>query len=137
MYGVDLHHLWRRRQGRKILDLLDGLPRNSLYKAAIFNDPEVAKVLVDREEEAEQAGSQEPEFAWEVNEFGPEVIALQRIERLLDELNVMMGQQIAGKKSKRKPGRLPKLVTALDAERSNRQKAVASSIIAQFTPWAA
>lgn len=97
----------------------------------------MAKILVDREEDEEREGNRPPEFEWGVEEFSPNVIALQRIEHLLDELAVMMGQQIAGKKSKRKPRRLPKLTTALDAERESRQKQVANSIIEQFTPWAA
>lgn len=117
--------------------MLDGLPRNSLYRSAILNDPEAARLIVDQEEENERDGGPEPEFEWAVQEFSPEVIALQRIERLLDELAVMTGQQIAGKKSKRKQGRLPKLATAIEAERDRRQKAVGNSIIEQFTPWAA
>lgn len=137
VYGVDLHDLWRARQGVRILDLLNMLPRNSAYKQAILNDPDVAKRIVDQEEEADREGKAPPSFEWEISEFSPEVIALQRVERLLDELAVMTAQQVAGKKSKRRASRLPKLVTAIDAERESRQKRVANSIIEQFTPWAA
>lgn len=128
--------MWRTRQGVRILDLLDGLPRNSRYRKAVLNDPEVAKVIVDREEEAEKNGDPAPEFEWEIDEYSPVIIAVQRLERLLDELAVRADQQLRGKKSKRKPRPLPKLRSAIEAERASRRNARANSIIERFTPWA-
>lgn len=137
MYGVDLHTLWRRREGQHILDLLDGLPRNSRFRAAMLNDPEFAKMIVDQEDKRRQSGEDDEPFQWGLEEFSPEVIALQRLEGLLDELAVILTAQVEGKKSKRKPQDPVKVRTAVEVERERRKVEMGNSIIERFTPWAA
>jgi hypothetical protein len=43
--GIDLGELWRARQWRKLLNLIEHLPRNSFFNEARANDPEVAEYL--------------------------------------------------------------------------------------------
>ena len=137
VYGVDLHTLWRRREGQRIIDLLDGLPRNSRFRAAMLNDPEFAKMIVDQEDKRRQSGEDDEPFQWGPAEYSPEVIALQRLEGLLDELAVVVTAQLQGKKSKRKPQDPVKVRTAVEVERERRKVEMGNSIIERFTPWAA
>lgn len=116
---------------------MDGLPRNTRYRSAVLNDPDMARIILDQEEEARRRGDIEQKFEWDPSEYSPEVIAVQRLEGLIDELAVILTAQLQGKKSKRKQQGLPKLRTAVEAERDRRRAKQGSSIIERFTPWAA
>lgn len=137
VYGVDLHTLWRRREGQRIIDLLDGLPRNSRFRAAMLNDPGFAKMIVDQEDKRRLDGEDEQPFEWDPAEYSPEVIALQRVESKLDEVLVYQDRQLYQKKSKRKPQDPVKVRTAVEVERERRKVEMGNSIIERFTPWAA
>lgn len=45
--GENFGQLWRRRRWRKLMGLIDRLPRNSYYHLAIANDEEHAQMLAD------------------------------------------------------------------------------------------
>ena len=103
----------------------------------MLNDPEFAKMIVDQEDKRRQSGEDDEPFQWGLEEFSPEVIALQRLEGLLDELAVILTAQVEGKKSKRKPQDPVKVRTAVEVERERRKVEMGNSIIERFTPWAA
>ena len=56
MAGVDLGELWRRRQYRRLLQLIDHLPSHSHYTAAMMDDPEHAKMIAEAQAKASAAG---------------------------------------------------------------------------------
>lgn len=136
MYGVDLHELWRARQGVRILDLLDGLPKACRYRRALLNDPEMAKAIVDQEEKDRAAGKTESGWAPDLAELDDEMIQLRRLEQLMEEMATLLHQQLAGKKSKRKPKQPPEPRTAVQAERDRRAAERGENIIQIFTPHA-
>lgn len=45
---MDLGHLWRTRQARRALNLIDHLPPTSHYLAAVANDEDVARQILAR-----------------------------------------------------------------------------------------
>lgn len=55
-FGVDLGDLWRSRQWRTLLDLIDHLPSHSWYSAAVAEDEEHAELL--RKAMAERGGDE-------------------------------------------------------------------------------
>lgn len=58
--GTDLGELWRSRQYRLLLNLIDHLPSNSYYAQAALNDEEHTRLLARAQKAAEDAGVEGP-----------------------------------------------------------------------------
>lgn len=84
--GVDMQTLWRGRRWRKLLNLIDHLPRHSYYSEAVANDPEHAKMLAKANAEREAAGEEKKKYTPPMTQWTPEVSA---IADLIDSVNAM------------------------------------------------
>lgn len=71
---MDLGELWRARKWRKLLNLIDRLPRWSLFQEAKANDPEIARQLV---------GVELPEYQHRFSEWTPEREAIASLYDLM------------------------------------------------------
>lgn len=123
-----LGELWRSRQWRYLLNLIDHLPGHSHYAAAVANDPEhadkLAKALAERAESGEQVDKGPSLILWT-----PEVRVLAD---LIDEIKrlrhvIIMANSEKGKAPKA-PDPYPRPKSALDgatkrAEHARRQAA--------------
>lgn len=109
---LDLAELWRKRRWRRLLNLIDHLPRHSHYIAAMANDEELAESLPEPTQ-----GSGAPPLT----EFTPEVERLTLIADRLAEVVTAVGNTVA-KKPRRPPRQLPRPVTAHDRIKRRRRR---------------
>lgn len=58
--GIDPGALWRSRQWRMLLNLIDHLPQNTWYQAAVNDDPEHAEMVLAAREKAKKDGAPDP-----------------------------------------------------------------------------
>jgi hypothetical protein len=122
--GLDLATEWRSRRWRKLLNIIDGLPRTSAFVNAMANDDEIADVLL----EAAERQSSRPTL----EEYTPEREALDAVRDLL-------GQVVAGLLvlNRQKPPRLklvPRPETAIDRARRRQQLRRHESLVARLLP---
>jgi hypothetical protein len=81
----DLGGLWRSRQWRKLLNLIDHLPQDTWYHQMISEDIEHAMMILRAQKRAKERGDRvEPPKGPQVKTWSPEVDALTRV---LDAVN--------------------------------------------------
>lgn len=130
IHRVDLDEAWRARRWRRLLTLIDRLPRNTLYSAAVANDPEHVKLLA-KEMAARAAEARKDEdgpTGPSLSDWSPELDMLAHIADKLDRLIYTTVQVATNGKSGEKPQPHPRPQTALArelrrAERERRQAA--------------
>lgn len=83
MRGIDLGQLWRARRWRKLLNLIDQLPRDSHYVEAQLDDEELAALMLTLPA---------PAASRRMSEWTPEVEALAVV---IDRLTEVIAVQIA------------------------------------------
>lgn len=88
--------LWRTRQWRKLLNLIDHLPGHSLYAEAVAQDDEAAERYLDA------AGGGAHAYRPRLSDWTPEVAALGQV---VDRLANVFGAIVAG--NGQPPPRLP------------------------------
>lgn len=112
--GVDLGHLWRSRQWRKLLNLIDHLPGHSLYAEAVSQDEVAAQAYLDSDSPAGTVASPR------LSDFTPETAALAAVfDRLADVISATVAAA-GGKPPKTQP--YPRPVPA--TSRVRRRKAL-------------
>lgn len=121
---MDLATEWRGRRWRKLLNLIDHLPRDSAYVEAIANDDAMADQLVE----------QVPETAPgpRLSDWSPEVEALYALVDRVTEL-IHLTAAVNGAK----PGRMqpaPRPVTAFDRARIRRRVRKHRDLVARVLP---
>ena len=104
--GVSLSSLWKSRQWRKLLNLIQSLPPNSLFNEALTNDKETMMTLHRIQEERRKSG--------EVDErpVGPRVSQVSEEARRLGEVASLirwLGGVIVTASPKFKGGKIPKV----------------------------
>lgn len=104
--GVSLSSLWKSRQWRKLLNLIQSLPPNSLFNEALTNDKETMMTLHKTQEERRKSG--------EVDErpVGPRVSQVSEEARRLGEVASLirwLGGVIVTASPKFKGGKIPKV----------------------------
>lgn len=117
---------WRARRWRKLLDLIDQLPRSSRLIEAMAADMELAEEIV------KSSGDDDPLPRRRVSEYTPEVELLSMI---FDRLGDVVQTQLAvhGVKPKKlQPA--PRPVTALQKAKNNQRKERHLSLVAQLLP---
>jgi hypothetical protein len=120
--GMDLATEWRSRRWRKLLNLIDWLPRNSPYIEAVANDDEVAASLVD-----EPSGS-----GPRMSEWSPEREAtVDAVDRLGNVLQAIVA--VAGVKPP-SVTRMPRPDTAFDRELRRRRQQRHLDLVAMVLP---
>jgi hypothetical protein len=124
--GMDLGELWRTRQWRKLLNLIDHLPRNSFFTAAVANDDEhVEQIIAARE----RAGSEEASGP-SLSEYDG---VLERLDALVDATNQNTAATIAaaGAKAPRIPPQ-QRPVTAFERVAHRRKSAKHQSVVSRM-----
>jgi hypothetical protein len=83
----DVGALWRSRQWRLLLNLIDHLPQNTWYQAAVNEDPEHAAMVLAARDKAKKAGEPDPAPAKpSLAIWSPEV---DKLATLIDEVRAL------------------------------------------------
>jgi hypothetical protein len=112
--------MWRSRRWRKLLNLIDQLPRNSHYVEAQLDDEDLAEILA-----TEPAG----EPVRRISEWTPEVETLSVVaDRLVDVVNVLR-QVNGGQATELRPQ--PRPSTAIDRVRTRQRYLKHQALVAR------
>lgn len=104
--GVSLSSLWKSRQWRKLLNLIQSLPPNSLFNEALTNDKETMMTLHRIQEERRKSGEADE------RPVGPRVSQVSEEARRLGEVASLirwLGGVIVTASPKFKGGKIPKV----------------------------
>jgi hypothetical protein len=122
--GVDLATEWRRRRWRKLLNLIDHLPRDTAYVDAVADDELVAEAMADQPDPPVRA----PRMAT----WSPEVELLTALLDRVAELIHVVAMTAGAKPGRRTPA--PRPVTALDRVRQRRRETQHQRVVAKLLP---
>lgn len=129
--GLDPGQLWRDRRWRRLRSLIDRLPKASLYREKILNDPEMVGLLLEREAEQEDKPKK---GGVSISEYTASVSLMRD---MIGELRLLRSTLI-GVNSKN--GTMPKVepypgpVTAVEQARFARRKSKHDSLTARVLP---
>lgn len=124
-YGVDLAAEWQSRRWRRLLNLIDRLPRNSFLAEAVAADEDAAQAWLD-------SGAQPGDRGERFSEWSPERDAL---ERLGDTLQVAV-QAIVASTGQKPPAfkPAPRPVTEVERLRERRRILAHRALVARLLP---
>jgi hypothetical protein len=124
--------MWRRGQWRKLLNLIDHLPRNSHYSQAVSLDPEHARLIAEAQESGKVKSSPAPPMAT----WSPETERLTAIIDLLKHLIYLTSAVNGGKGKSPDPELRPEsAMTKIKAEqRQKRHEALAARVLRNRKP---
>lgn len=120
--------LWRSRQVRRLLNLIDHLPQNTRFYEQVANDEEYAEMLLEAQERAEREGAAPPPTGSPIHSWSPEVSILAVV---VDKLSVLVEAQ------KAKPGQVmpyPRPKTAMERVKLRRRQSQHDNLVAQMVP---
>lgn len=121
--GLDLATEWRRRRWRKLLNIIDRLPRDSAYIEAMSDDEDMAEHLLDRSEQGPKR---------RMSEFSAQVELLSVIaDRQAEMIQVLVARRGA------RPPRIkwqPRPETALERVRRRRRRHQHDRLVARVLP---
>lgn len=120
---MDLGTEWRARRWRKLLNIIDRLPRDSAYMEAIANDDAIADRIVEMDAPAPTGPR--------LSDWSPEVEALYSLVDRVTELIHLTASAHGAKPSK--PKYAPRPVTALDRARQRRKQRRHRELVARVT----
>ncbi|MEU4218123.1 hypothetical protein [Actinoplanes sp. NPDC026623] len=124
--GLDLHELWQQRRWRRLLNVIDALPRNSHFVEALSDDEQLAEHLLDRP----PAGA--GRLAASMSQFSPELeMATHTYDRLGELIQAVTAA--AGGKPPKIPA-YPRPRTAADRIRKRRARAQHRNLVARLLP---
>lgn len=137
--GLDLGEEWRARRWTRLIDVIDRLPGNSHFSAAVANDEEhatmVAKAAAERGETRPGAGEGDGPS---LTTWSPEVAVMTKV---LDAVNAVRYAVVAVQVGKKagdppKPARRPTtaLEKAMRLAEFDRRKSVHESLVARVLP---
>jgi hypothetical protein len=126
MPEIDLATEWRSRRWRRLLNLIDHLPRNSHYYQAISDDELFAEQVLD----ADTPSSQGTRL---MTEWTPETEMLTNIyDRLGEQIAVALAVGGAKKPARPKPMVRPK--TAMDRVKRKRRERESAALKSKLLP---
>lgn len=125
--GLDLATEWRSRRWRRLLNIIDRLPRTSAYVEAMIADEQLAEQLIDDKSEDERQKPSRRMSDWSV-----EVELLTYIFDRLGELTQAVAA-LGGAKP-RQPQRAPYPATAMQRVRERRRKQRHLELVARVLP---
>jgi hypothetical protein len=113
-YHLDLATEWRSRRWRRLLNLIDHLPRNSAYFQALSNDDLFAAQMLDQEDTA-KAGAKRAMSEWSVE--------VELLSSLLDRVGELISVTLAAAGAKKPPKvtPAPRPATAVERVRNRRR----------------
>lgn len=132
VYGADLESLWKVRRWAHLLRLIDGLPSASRYKAAMLNDPEMARLIAEQDTGGE--------YSPPLEEWDTQTLVLSQIyDRLGEVIKAVLAtiQVEKGKSPPKYPAKpFPTPRTAVDDAREAMARETGQMLIDWFTPHA-
>jgi len=131
--GIDPGELWRSRDWRKLLNLIDHLPQNTWYQAAVAGDIEHQEMILEARERAEKNGRpNDGPPAPSLAIWSPEV---DRLTTIIDELRVLQQAYVGAGGGKAKPPKfMPRPETALESARLRRKQRQHEALSARLVP---
>lgn len=111
---LDLATEWRSRRWRRLLNIIDHLPRHSAYVEAMANDEQLAEHLARQPEPKQDNQSRR-----RMSDWSPDVELLTSILNRLGEL--VQAVAVLGGAKPRKVPPAPHPVTAMDRARNRRR----------------
>lgn len=119
----DFGALWRSRRWRLLLNLIDGLPPNSFYRAALMNDEDYIRAVLD--------------FADENEDYSPpgELYSPTdgRLDQLIEELRALRAEAVMLKGGKPgKPKMQPRPKTAIEAVEAAKDNATYDWLVGEL-----
>lgn len=127
---VDLITLWRRRHFRRLLNLIDHLPRNSHFAEAVANDEEHARLLAEA-----IPASRGEEWRPPMSTWSPEVAMLADLIDAVNALKAvvtMANSQKGARKPDLKP--YPRPGTMLEKVRREQRRKAHEELVARVLP---
>jgi len=125
--GVDLADLWRQRRWRKLLSLIDQLPRASRFMEALAADEDLARLYL------EHADDDEPPPGERWSDWTPERDGLARVEDAIQLLTRTVAAVGGAKNSSPfKPAARPR--SAMDDVRDVDRRGRHLSLVQRLTP---
>lgn len=121
--GIDLAREWRSRRWRRLLNLIDHLPRDSAYVEALSDDEEMAERMLGQADRAPRR---------RMSEFSVEVELLSVIaDRQAEIINALIARRGV------KPARIkwqPRPETALERVRRRKRRRQHEALVAKVLP---
>lgn len=124
-YRLDLADEWKSRRWRRLINLIDHLPRDSFMHEAMADDEELAEHML-----ASEPAEKPPVRRW--SEYGIQVELLAGIYDRLAEVPNAIAAANGAKPRKVKP--YPRPVTAMERVRERRAKRKHRSVVARMLP---
>ncbi len=123
--GLDLATEWRARRWRKLLNIIDHLPRHSRYVEAVSNDERIAALLINEPEAAAQPARRMSEYS----------VVVEMLSLLVDRISELIGAVAAsrGLKPRRIPP-APRPETAMDRLRRRRRRSTHRRLVSKLLP---
>lgn len=120
--------LYTERRWVELMDLITQLPDASRLTQAQLNDPEIAELILEAEDDLDQ----DTEWAPPLSEYGLTEQLLTQVVDGIAALNVTTAAAAGGKTNRPKP--FPRPRTQVDIIRDQRSREVQADIISLFTP---
>jgi hypothetical protein len=127
-YSVDLAAEFHGRRWRRLLNLIDNLPRNSAYVQAMVEDDDYADAVVAHEKPHERPKPRRYMAEWSV-----EVELLSSVLDRLGEL-ISVSMVAAGAKKAPKVAPAPRPMTAFERARSKRRWQNHNALVSRVLP---
>jgi hypothetical protein len=124
-YRLDLADEWKSRRWRRLLNMIDQLPRDSFMQEAMADDEALAEHML-----AQAPSERPPARRW--SEYGIQVELLAGIYDRLAEVPNAIAAANGAKPRKVKP--YPRPVTAIERVRERRARQKHRSIVARLLP---
>lgn len=107
--------LWRSRRWRFLLNLIDHLPQNTWYHAAVSTDVDHAVMLLKAQEEAKRKGAAGPPSGPSMRSWSPEVDVGHKILDAVNGVGYAVAKSNGGNVKPPKPA--PRPPTAMETAR--------------------
>lgn len=131
--GIDPGALWRSREWRKLLNLIDHLPQNTWYQAAVSEDVEHQEMLLEAREAAKDNGTpNEGPPAPSLAVWSPEVDKLAELIDVARATYAAVVKSGGGKPKDPQPVRRP--VSAMESARLRRKQRQHEALSARLVP---
>ncbi len=124
-HGMDLATEWRARRWRRLLNMIDHLPRDSAYVEAFCDDEEVAATLLGGPEPQGQPQRRMSDYS----------VVVEVLSLLVDRVSELIGTVAASRGIKpRKIPPAPRPETAADRLRKQRRRATHRRLVSKLLP---
>lgn len=131
--GTSAAALWRDREWGRLMTLVDHLPANTHYHAALSQDEEHARMLVEAETQSKKDGTwREPSKHPSMTSWSPEVAAITAVTDAVNHLAYVFGKANGGSGNPPKP--LPRPTSVMEKVRLRTRAAAHAILVRRMLP---